>query len=360
MGSNLPIITIIIATYNSERTLERTLISIRNQTIDQKTLEILIVDGGSTDKTLTLAKDFKCKIIKNPMVEPINAKYLGFLKAQGKYVIGLDHDEVFINTKSLEERLKIFSQDKRVKAIHSSGYITPDHSSPINYYINEFGDPFSFFIYRLTKDFRFFLPSLRKRYKVIHDDNNYILIKTSAAEGRLPLMEVLAAGGMVDKKFLMENFGKLSKDKILFLPNLLVHLLSRKPYIAVMKNDPLYHYSSENVSKYLKKLEWRIRNNIYFSDTTGAPGFLKREQYEGKKTTINKYIFIPYSFSILFPVLDALWLCVTRRNLSHLIHVPLSVFTATLIVYHYIKRSFGFYPTLTSYDGSSKILMKWH
>ena len=126
-----------------------------------------------------------------------------------------------------------------------------------------------------------------------------------------------------------------------------------------MKNDPFYHYSAENVSKYLKKLEWRIKNNIYFCDTTGSAGFLKREQYEGKNTTIKKYLFIPYSLSILLPLLDALWLCITRKNVSYLIHLPLSVFTGFLIVYHYIKRFFGLYPILTSYDGSSKILMKW-
>lgn len=359
MKNSVPIITILIATYNSGKTLERTLLSIKRQTIQQNKLETLIVDGGSKDRTLSIAKAYGCVVIKNPMVEPINAKYLGFLKARGKYIVGLDHDEIFINTKSLEERLEIFCSDERVKAIHSSGYITPDHSGSINYYINEFGDPFSFFIYRLTKDFRFFLPSLRKKYDVIHDDNNYILIKASAAEGRLPLMEVLAAGGMADKKYLIENFGKLSKNKILFLPNLLVHLLSRKPYIAVMKNDPLYHYSSENISKYLKKLEWRIRNNVYFSDTTGAPGFLKREQYEGKNTTFKKYLFIPYGLSLLVPFLDALWLCATRKNLAYLIHVPLSAITAVLIMYHYVRKILRFYPVLTSYDGSRKILKKW-
>ena len=359
MRNNLPIITIIIATYNSERTLGRTLFSIRKQTIQQKKLEILVVDGGSKDKTLSLAKAYRCRIIKNPMVEPVHAKYLGFFKARGKYIIGLDHDEVFVNEKSLEERLKIFNQDNRVKAIHSSGYITPSHSNPINYYVNEFGDPFSFFIYRLTKDFRFFVPSLRKRYNVIYEDTNYIVIKTSTKEGRVPLMEVLAAGGIADRSYLLKNFRKISKNKLLFLPNLLVHLLSLSPYIAVMKNDPLYHYSAENAGKYLKKLEWRIKNNIYFTHTTGSAGFLRRERYEGRNTTIQKYLFIPYSLSIVLPFLDALWLCVTRKNLSYLVHVPLSVITAILIVYHYTKRSFGFSPTLTSYDGSRKILKKW-
>ena len=125
-----------------------------------------------------------------------------------------------------------------------------------------------------------------------------------------------------------QSFCSNAKNKLLFLPNLLVHLLSLSPYIAVMKNDPLYHYSAENAGKYLKKLEWRIKNNIYFTHTTGSAGFLRRERYEGRNTTIQKYLFIPYSLSIVLPFLDALWLCVTRKNLSYLVHVPLSVITA--------------------------------
>ena len=77
-------ISIIIATFNSERTLGKVLESIKKQTFPKDKLEILVVDGGSYDKTLKIARMYKCKIIKNPMVEPLTAKYLGFLKASGQ------------------------------------------------------------------------------------------------------------------------------------------------------------------------------------------------------------------------------------------------------------------------------------
>lgn len=354
-----PLISIIIATFNSERTLECALHSVTEQTFPKNQLEILIVDGGSNDRTLTIARDYKCRIIKNILTEPLSAKYLGFLNARGKYIIGLDHDEVFINKKSLEERLKIFNLDNRVKALHSSGYITPDYSSPINYYVNEFGDPFSFFIYRLTKDFRFFIQVLRKRYTIIYEDDNYFLIKTSISEGRAPLMEVLAAGGMVDRMNILKEFKNLTHNKELFLPHLHIHLLSLSPYIAVMKNDPLYHNSAEGLKNYLRKLEWRVRNNVYFHSSSGSAGFLKREQFEGKNFNIKKFFFIPYSLSVLFPLFDALWLSVTRHNIYYLIHLPLCLYTSFLVMYHYTRRTLGYRPTLTSYDGSSKILKQW-
>lgn len=356
---NYPLISIIIATFNSERTLGLSLESIKKQTFPKDKLEIIIVDGGSKDRTLKIARAHKCRIIRNPLIEPLNAKYLGLLKAKGKYIIGLDHDEVFKNKRSLEKRLKVFCDDNRVRALHSSGYITPNGASQINFYVNEFGDPFSFFIYRLTKDFRFFTKSLKKRYKLVYEGDDYFLIETSPSDGRAPLMEVLAGGGMVDRRYILRAFKSLVPNKKLFLPHLHLHLLSINPYVAVMKNDPLYHYSAESLKKYLIKLDWRVRNNVYFGSTAGSAGFLKREEFEGKSADLKKFLFIPYSLSLILPLLDALWLSIRRGNAFYLIHLPLSLITSIMIIYHYVRRVFGFYPALTSYDGSSKILKQW-
>jgi glycosyltransferase involved in cell wall biosynthesis len=355
---NKPKISIVIATFNSQRTLEKVLKGIRSQTMSKKDYEVLVVDGGSKDKTLGIAKKYECRIIRNPMTDALNAKYIGFKESKGRYVIGLDHDEVIKNKKSLETRLKIFKSDERVKAIHSSGYITPKNSNQINQYINEFGDPFSFFIYRLTKDYRFFINVLKNRYAVVFEDDNYILLKVDP-DKRAPLMELFAGGGMVDRTYVLKNFKRLSKIKEVFLPHLHLHMLSINPFIAVMKKDPLYHYSAENLQKYLKKLEWRVKNNIYFEETSGSAGFKKREIIERKGMSKAKYAFIPYSVTLILPLVDAVWLSISRRNLFYLIHLPLCIITSLYIIYHLARRKLGHTPMLTSYDGSTKISKKW-
>lgn len=55
--------SVIIATFNSARTLSLVLASIRKQTYSQKDIEILIVDGGSADATLSIAKKFHCNVV---------------------------------------------------------------------------------------------------------------------------------------------------------------------------------------------------------------------------------------------------------------------------------------------------------
>jgi glycosyltransferase involved in cell wall biosynthesis len=47
-------ITIVVACLNSEKTIEKTLVSVKNQNYDW--LEVIVVDGGSTDKTVDLVR----------------------------------------------------------------------------------------------------------------------------------------------------------------------------------------------------------------------------------------------------------------------------------------------------------------
>lgn len=51
------LITIITASYNSEKTIRQTIESVLHQTYD--TVEYLIIDGGSQDKTVQIAQSYR-------------------------------------------------------------------------------------------------------------------------------------------------------------------------------------------------------------------------------------------------------------------------------------------------------------
>ena len=56
------LISIIIRTYNEERYLRELLETIKVQELPYSETEIIIVDSGSTDRTLPIAESFDCKI----------------------------------------------------------------------------------------------------------------------------------------------------------------------------------------------------------------------------------------------------------------------------------------------------------
>ena len=87
----LPTVSVIVPTYNSERTLEECLKSVRGQTYSS--LELIIVDGFSEDCTVTIAKQFGARIIQKKG-NPASARNAGVKNSTGKYVLFVDSDQV--------------------------------------------------------------------------------------------------------------------------------------------------------------------------------------------------------------------------------------------------------------------------
>lgn len=87
-------ISVIIVTYNASRTLESALISYINQDYENK--ELVIIDGGSKDGTLSIIDEYK-NIIDYAVSEPDKGIYdamnKGWKAASGEYVYYLGADD---------------------------------------------------------------------------------------------------------------------------------------------------------------------------------------------------------------------------------------------------------------------------
>jgi len=346
-------LSIVIATFNSAKTLPQVLVSIKKQSFSSKLMEIIVVDGGSHDKTLGIARKFGCRIIKNTQTEPVYGKFIAYKKAKGRYLMYIDHDEELLNPESISWKIAALRKNKKAKAIAGGNYENPEGYPFINSYINEFGDPFSFFVYRLSKSSKHFLSTMKKRYPLTVETSQYAIFDISKARN-LPIIELVAGGSMFDAERLKKDFPKTKKDFKL-LPHYFYLLFSRYKSIIVMKNDPIRHYSSDTIKKYLVKINWRIKNNIYFKNSMGESGFYGRERYQPFGFRIKKYLFIPYTLSIAFPLIDSISLSFTRKNFLYFIHFPLCFYTSALIVYHYLFKILGNKPYLKSYDNKKTI-----
>ncbi|MDH4366663.1 MAG: glycosyltransferase [Dehalococcoidia bacterium] len=91
MSSN-PLVSIIVPTYNSERTLGRCLDSIRNQTY--KNIELIVVDNGSTDRTVEIAHHHGAEVHVLTGEERSKQTNYGVKMARGKYVYQVGSDFV--------------------------------------------------------------------------------------------------------------------------------------------------------------------------------------------------------------------------------------------------------------------------
>src|ERR1041385_4381684 len=93
--SQPPLVSILIPAYNAEQWIGDAIRSAIDQTWDHK--EIIVVDDGSTDRTLAAAKRFESPLVR--VVSQKNqgaaaARNLAFSLSKGDYIQWLDADDL--------------------------------------------------------------------------------------------------------------------------------------------------------------------------------------------------------------------------------------------------------------------------
>ena len=107
-------ISVVIITYNCGEILKKTLEAV--QWCD----EILIVDSGSTDKTLKVCKQFNCNIHSHPFEGYGKQKKHAVQLAKYDWVLSIDGDEIV--TSSLKNEIEtLFSRE----LVNEHGYLIP-------------------------------------------------------------------------------------------------------------------------------------------------------------------------------------------------------------------------------------------
>jgi glycosyltransferase involved in cell wall biosynthesis len=104
-------VSIIIPTLNEEKYLPKLLESIKNQTVQPQ--EVIVSDSDSKDKTVEIAKKFKCNIVEEKSLEgsPAKGRNMGAGAATQKLLLFLDSD-VVLPANFLEAALKEIEEKK--------------------------------------------------------------------------------------------------------------------------------------------------------------------------------------------------------------------------------------------------------
>lgn len=112
-------LSIIIPIYNVEKYLERCIESILKQDLSQ--VEIILVNDGSTDKSLSIAKKYKEKYINWILINQKNkglsgARNTGINAASGQFLWFIDSDDYIIDN-AISSLLSVISDNKSINII---------------------------------------------------------------------------------------------------------------------------------------------------------------------------------------------------------------------------------------------------
>ena len=126
------LVSIIIPAYNCEKWIEQSILSAISQSWKNK--EILIVNDGSTDKTMKIAKKYESsnvKIVTQENSGAAAARNTGLRLAQGDYIQWLDGDDILAKDKiELQIEKEIIDRDEDILWSASFGnfYYKPERA----------------------------------------------------------------------------------------------------------------------------------------------------------------------------------------------------------------------------------------
>ena len=251
-----PAISIIIPTLNSGRILKRCLDSIKKQSFQD--YEILVVDGGSTDNTLKIAKKYKCQIIKNPLKSAEAAKALGLKKARGQYIALIDSDNILPSKNWLTQMLLPF-KDSQIIGTEPISFTYRKKAGYIERYSALLGanDPFAY------------INGNYDRYSYLSNKWTNLKIETVDKKSYLKLkivdcrfLPTIGANGTIFRKDFLNKF---FKGEYLFDIDLLA--MAPKPlYFAKVKTGIIHTYCEASLSKFIKKQQRRLTDYYTYRD----------------------------------------------------------------------------------------------
>lgn len=132
MNHDLPLVSVVIATYNMAKYLGEAVESVLSQTYTN--VEIIIVDDGSTDDTSALvtrwANDRRVRCIRQRNLGQSRAKNQGISLAAGEYVAFLDADDRWTPRK-LEQQIVLFNEHPDVAVVYSDKQLIDEYGDKL-------------------------------------------------------------------------------------------------------------------------------------------------------------------------------------------------------------------------------------
>ena len=320
--------SIIMPTYNSENTIELALNSIRMQDLPQETIEILVIDGGSTDKTIEIAKKYNAKIINNPQKFPEYAKRLGLAEAKGRWIVMEDSDEVLTEKSQLRRRKNFFEQNPYVYCLLLDKYIPGENCGIACSYINYFGDPFSYIIYHLS-DSR--IRSNKRNLKYMTETGNVYYYSNKdiipIGDGGTTTIDIKKAKELFGEEFFSQEFAV----------SIFYNMVNKTQYVGCVPEDNIIHYSVAGFKAYLKKLRFRINTNL---NEVEQSGYSVRA---GKNIKLRKrkIAFILYVVTVILPLVDSIRMAISYKKPSLLFHFVYTYYVVIMIAVEMVRKVLG-------------------
>ena len=256
--SDLPGVSIILPVFNSERTLNECLSSIENQEYPRDLVQIVIVDGGSTDSTLAIARQIgNSTMVRNRQRTGEAGKALGVRCADNEIFAFIDSDNVLDDPLWLQKMVKPFSNFNIVAS--EPLYYSHRHGDPvIPRYCALIGanDPLTVYLGNHDR-YCYFKKTWTGVAVEQRDCGEYLLVKL---KGRI--LPTFGANGFLVRGDAVRAFGA---KHFLFDVDLVQHLAKNGDLSIAKVKIGVVHLFASSLSLFIRKSYRRARDYWFYS-----------------------------------------------------------------------------------------------
>jgi glycosyltransferase involved in cell wall biosynthesis len=319
--NDLPSLTIIIVAKNAYNYLKESLRYIDSQEYPKKLIEVLIIDGGSTDNTYELVESYGYKFIDGGYSENQEARrYVALGHAKNDIIVWLDSDNYIIDKYWLNDMVSPFIEYDNIDCTYTKWYSYTENMSALNKYYALIGggDPIAYY---LNKNDRLplFNDSLPYYINQIKDRGSYHIVSFTN-ENDLP---ALGCNGFLIRRSVL-NLIKYENPNEYFHTDVLVDIMQKKNLIMGIVKNSIVHNTGDTIRHSIFK---RISYMKLHSQELSQLRKYKVFSFAKKKDIFKGFIIFIRISTLIEPLVVSIIKSIKYRNVYWMLHPFMSFIT---------------------------------
>lgn len=257
VSGDFPSISVVIPTYNSERTLAQCLESIAGQDYPREKIEIVIADGGSNDKTLEIAEKFRVnRILHNPLKTGEAGKAIGVKAAKNEIILLQDSDNILNERRWLRKMVQPFEDTSIIGAEPLYYTYRKEDSSKTRYCaLLGMNDPVCLYLGNYDR-YSYVTGKWTELLVRTRDEGNYVLLELD--ERNIP---TIGANGFLVRA---RELKKLEYEPYMFDVDVVYQFIRKGQNRFAKVKIGIVHLFANNVGTFTRKTYRRIRDYLFY------------------------------------------------------------------------------------------------
>ncbi len=328
MNKTLPTISVLTPSFNCEKNLEECYKRIRAQDYPQEHIELILLDGGSEDKTREVGFKYGAKLMDTGSKYRYDGErrmYLGFLDSKNEILAYINSDNFMVGKDWLKKMVKPFIKDKEIIATSPLRYHYDSKDSLINRYFSLFGvnDIVAFYLGKADK-----LSWLEDKWnllgEVLEENQDYYKIKFNVSS-----LPTVGNNGFLVRRSVYKKI-KCGPDKFFHIDVNYDLVKMGFDIHGIVKTD-LIHIIGDNLVPAIKK---RIVSMETYHQRLSLLRRYKLFDYKNRKDRWNLFKFVLYSVTFVEPFYRSLKGYSKIKDIAWFIHPFVCI--SFLFTYSYV------------------------